>query len=48
MVRLLTVCWKVRASPWRLPRIVGGTISLAAFSMNSVASPIGTPGFRLK
>ena len=38
----------VSASPWKVARSVDGTIPLAAFSMKSVASPIATPGFRLK
>ncbi len=39
---------KVRASPWSSARSVGGTMAAAVFVMWSVASPIATPGLRLK
>ena len=47
-VSVLTVSWKVSASPCRPARSVGGTIGAAAARMKSVASPIATPGFKLK
>src|SRR5262245_66551009 len=48
MVKSRTVLLKVSASPCRLARTVGGTTSAAVLVMKSVASPIATPGFRLK
>src|SRR5215471_9719263 len=48
MVKLRTVSWNVRASPCKLARTVGGTISDAVLVMKFVASPMGTPGFKLK
>ena len=48
IVRSLTVVLKVKASPCRPARMVGGTTSFAALSIKSVASPTATPGLRLK
>ncbi len=47
-VRSRTVSRKVSASPCKLARNVGGTTSAAALVIKSVASPMATPGFRLK
>src|SRR3989441_6535694 len=47
-VRLVTVLLNVWASPCKLARTVGGTVSAAALLMKFVASPRATPGLRLK
>ena len=48
IVKSRTVLLNVSASPCRLARTVGGTTSAAVLVIKSVASPIGTPGLRLK
>src|SRR2546426_8464097 len=47
-VRLVTVLLNVWASPCKLARTVGGTVSAAALLMKFLASPRATPGLRLK
>ncbi len=48
MVKSRTVSRNVSASPCRLARIVGGTISASALLIKLVASPMATSGFKLK
>ena len=46
--RSATVCVNVRASPWKVAFIVGGTMRSAVSWMYCVTLPSGTPGLGVK